>query len=285
MTTQFATTFELPGFDELLSRATGLLSALESAVGSRVLDEVTTDANATDHDLDTPLGELEGRLDAIDGIVIDAARIVDALDTGPIDALAGEAIDLRASTRLVSARAEETNRAIERLEQQLHHEDEATRAAHGEAAASIEEFSGEVRGQHQANTRDAFTALGETLSDRCAAAIHEGLQSLDQQVDHAFDGLHVAASQAGNGWSEASARLLADTAQHVVDTVLRELRDGIERLVREGIEAFVDELTEQLAMVTAGAATTSALAPLVPAMIAAKRVLQVINRLLSFLGC
>lgn len=66
--------------------------------------------------------------------------------------------------------------------------------------------------------------------------------------------------------------------------MLRELRDGIERLVREGIEAFVDELTEQLAMVTAGAATTSALAPLVPAMIAAKRVLQVINRLLSFLG-
>lgn len=284
MTTHAATAFELPGFDAFLSHATDLLSAVESVFVPDVDAAPTESALGAVREDDSPVRALEARLDALDALVGDAAHIVDVLDGGAIEALAQEARDLSASAHAITAQAQHTQRALDRAQQQLRHEEEATRAAHGEATGSVDEFAGEVRGHHQTTTRDAFTALGETLSDRCAGAIHEGFQSLDQQVDHAFDGLREAASHAGNGWSEAAARMLADTAQHVVEAALRDIRDGAERLVREGIERLVDELVEQVTMVTAGAATTTALAPLLPMLIAAKRILQVINSLLSVLG-
>lgn len=234
------------------------------------------------------LDEIEQALGALDDHVGSASR--DAL--ADLDGAAGEAVRalevedeaVRAADDSLDAHGADTHGAITGLVDRVRQDEEAVGGAHSEARDAVQGLSGEARDEHTGSTRDIFERAGETLSARCLDVVGEGFDALGQHADQSFDALHDGVRGASEGWSRAVGHLLTESAQEITRTFLREVREGTEELIREGVREILEEFAEQAVSMATGAATTTALGPLLPELIAAKRLLHTANELLDYFG-
>lgn len=119
-------------------------------------------------------------------------------------------------------------------------------------------------------------------------------ERLNSELTEAFEAAQVALqdslSQFTSNTTDRAEHLRAEAAAivssliaHTRETTESEIREAFENLVREALERLSAEVVEQIVTMEAGAATTGALAPILPKLIAAKHLLGAINDALDAL--
>ena len=191
---------------------------------------------------------------------------------------------MREADEAVASRGSEARGSVASLVERLRADEEAVDGAQGEAQGAVQALTANASEEHPGATRDVFERAGEALSERCAGAVDEGFDALEQHADRSFEALHESVQESSDGWSRAVGHLLAESGEEVTRVLLRELREGTDELLREGVQAFVEELAEQAVSMAAGASTTAALGPLLPQLVAAKHALHAANWVAERLG-
>ncbi len=268
---------------EHLRHLTAMLAALPEVAPSDHHDSA-----ASPEGDDRALDEIEHTLDALEGHVAGAANealahIESAADEA-VAALTEEVDAVREADESLATHGADARGSLANLVERVQGDEETVDGAHGEAQDAVQGLSTEASDEHPGATRDVFERAGEALSARCLEVVDGGFDALDQQAAHSFEALHEQVQGASDGWSRAVGHLLAESGQEITQTFLRELREGTDELIREGVQAIIEELAEQAASMVAGASTTAALGPIMPELIAAKRVLHVMNSAAEFLG-
>lgn len=133
----------------------------------------------------------------------------------------------------------------------------------------------------------AFTEWMEHLRERAGTQVQEQLVATFEETRTALEAAFGSFSDGVRSRSEhlrqEAQTLIAHVIENAQQKASEETQNAFNELVKEALERLAQEVVEQIATTQAGAATTTALSPILPELIAAKYLLQAINQCLEAL--
>lgn len=234
------------------------------------------------------LEELTRQLTETDGL---AQQLDEAIEAHQ-EQLVAEAGELQAGLEQAQARADELHNEQEEALQEakataaafvaaVQSQESELQAACDAAEQALRASLEEICHTLQEALDHQFDGLGETLGNAVNSEMVQKLSAAEQQLGQVLHGL---AEQ-----GESSAKELLGKLESVDDEVVSflsehlkgTLKEGLESVLEEAIETMAEEIAEQLIIMNIGATTTTALSPLLPALAAAKKILQLLNTILD----
>ena len=83
---------------------------------------------------------------------------------------------------------------------------------------------------------------------------------------------------------QRATEILSNAAEYFENTLTSELDQVFQDAIKDAVQAIIEEIAESLGMMELGASITSALTPILPEILAAKALMEVIKGALSLIG-
>jgi F0F1-type ATP synthase membrane subunit b/b' len=283
------------------------------------LTELTTTVNTTLSDfweaLDTHQQELlsgqESSGSALDGLQEAITEMESQID-GFVQAI--EEVSNTLGTEIGNSRTEfdgditeakegmaEAKALLEKLESELTQAWETVEQAFSDTAESISQLQESIE-THKTETEGQFEHLTTDIGETLKGAIADLLDQFNEQLSGAqtdavtdcFDGMEEGLTTAYGDFGEQAEAIadelinratdiMSNVADHFENSLSSELEQIFQDAIEDAIKALAEEIAESLMMMGIGATVTSAIAPLVPAIVAAKALLGLIKAALEAL--
>ena len=151
-------------------------------------------------------------------------------------------------------------------------------------AATIGKFddmSGEVTGAITGTLESAFEEISTTIKETFTGDLDGAFEQLASQFTDTFTSFGDNVGEAATHLVEKGTEIFTDMASHAQEHAVEAITSGVTEMLEDVLEGLASEFVESIAMMGVGAATTAALAPYVPLLVAAKAVAGTINDLLE----
>lgn len=159
----------------------------------------------------------------------------------------------------------------------------STQALQQTAEDSFESLGEQISEENRSQIEASFDELSHQVSELQMGEMVAHFDDLDLQILNVFETFSSTTDQMGDEMID----LGADLFQQVGDIVSDEIESGIQELIEDTIETTVNDLMEEvmenLVTMQLGVTVTTALAPYIPVIIAAKAVLGIIKKLISLM--
>jgi len=155
----------------------------------------------------------------------------------------------------------------------------------------------------QANMAARSSHLGEMITNATATIATEQRETLQGVFDHSLqqvaeflsgdlclletdmsqfieelaEQLQEEIGALAGDFRERASDLVDDLGEYAEDQIKDEIENAFKQVLEDAVEEFAEELIKSIALTQAGVATSATLAPLVPALVAAEKLLKVIN--------
>lgn len=266
----------LDAFRASIARVHALASTLDANPAELQITEQTLDlaplddeAPDTGDSLATPMSTaIMAALDSLDAEVQQAVESLDHLDdaASALEHLA----PLVAHLTQASAGADDTLEQLETRQQAI-----------VEAAGT---FASSIADGHDTETSHAFTNVLHTVSHELTHDLDSAVDNLNDSALRHLDDFLSQSSDGGDELAELWRSLLHDAASEIGETLSQELKSAFRDAIDQGVQLLAREVAGAGAKMVAGEATTSAMAPVIPYLVAARAALKVLNALKGFFG-
>jgi hypothetical protein len=151
----------------------------------------------------------------------------------------------------------------------------------GATLAKFEDMSGEVTGAITSTLESSFAEISTAIKESFTGDLEDAFGQLTSQFGDLFSSFGDTVEETATQLVEKGVEVFEDMASHAREEAIEALGSGVEEMLEDVLEGLAQEFVESIAMMGAGAATTAALAPYVPLLVAAKAVAGTINDLLE----
>lgn len=150
--------------------------------------------------------------------------------------------------------------------------------AHEAATTGIVTCTEEVSDHTDAGSA-AMGGLGDTIKSTVHDAVHHAFAEAGKHAKETFEAYVSKSTSDSEAWVQVVTGALKDATVHAAEQVGEEIERGTEQVVLRGLELLTDELIHQSGLMTAGGAVTTAIAPALPAIVAAKVAVHLLNEI------
>ena len=184
----------------------------------------------------------------------------------------------------------EMTQAWEETEQQL------TSFADGieQIQQDMESLQSEAEGQWtelvdeigETQTSAIETLLGdfnEELSENQANEIAEAFSQMEDALTQLLSEFGTQAEATGNQFQEQASEILSTVAEHLENALIEGVETAFQDAIDEVVAEIAEEIAKSLALMVTGAGITTALAPILPILVAAKVAIGAIKAALKLL--
>jgi gas vesicle protein len=157
----------------------------------------------------------------------------------------------------------------------------------GLKTATLDHFTdmvSDVTGDITSTMDHAFEQLSTAISDEVTNEVTEGFGDLGSEVTTMFTNFTGSVEDVASDLMEKGVEVFGDMLNHAKDEAMETITTEVGNAVEQFIEALLADFAESIAMMMTGAATTAALAPYVPLLVAAKNICGTINELLQIMN-
>lgn len=191
--------------------------------------------------------------------------------------------DVRDLTGALNSHVAEVRSGFATLGSDLDGSRHALRQHHVETRATIDGIALETRDRHTHEAQTAFQHLVDALDGRCQRALDDAFREFETHASQAFEHAEHDAQGHGGALGSFFSQLMLESADRITHDTLEEIRRAFGELVRHGIEVLAEEAAAQAVSMMAGSSVTTALAPMLPELAAARAGLHAINEVVDFL--
>jgi DNA repair exonuclease SbcCD ATPase subunit len=131
--------------------------------------------------------------------------------------------------------------------------------------------------------KNAFEGHHEAI-DQHGEAMTGDLQSFQQETSEAINSHHQTCDGLGEELKSRCCEAIENVSNHATEVLQRELDKAFKHVMDKVIEEVLEEIVKNIAMAELGAATTTAISPILPEIVIAKKALELINEILSLGG-
>ncbi len=277
-------------FQSLVESGTELSDVLQNVAG-----EFDTSFTNVQDTFSTAQASLEEGLESIEGFA-DGLQERWAAAEESVEALVANLEGVRDdAVELIDAAKESVDEFFEAQEALQEKFEGAGAALESAAKEQVEKLEASVEGAVERTRglaesivgehRDASLALLGTLVDTVKQAenstLAEALDTADELVSSIFDGFDQDIGDQAQRWQSAAEQALGGVAENVADQIATEVKEGLQRVIEVGIQTMVEEVAEQIIMMTFGTQTTASLSPVLPELVVAKKLVESINDFLE----
>jgi hypothetical protein len=155
---------------------------------------------------------------------------------------------------------------------------ESVRAA---TLGKFDAMSGEVTGAFTSTIESSFGEISEAVKETFTGNLDDAFEQLTSQFGDLFTSFGDNVAEVASQLVEKGTEVFSDMAGHAQEHAVEAITSGVTEMLEDVLEGLASEFVESIAMMGVGAATTAALAPYVPLLVAAKAVAGTINDLLE----
>jgi len=155
---------------------------------------------------------------------------------------------------------------------------------HTEAVEDFQETATEIGEAVLGSVEAAFDDISGQVQDDFLPSMVDNLTDLGSSLQDLFGNLGQVGEQLADGLKDMAGNIITDLATNVKDDVCQQLEDAFQQMINEAVAAMVGEIAENIIIMNIGTATTTALAPYVPALAVAEKVLAAFNAVLEAFG-
>lgn len=181
---------------------------------------------------------------------------------------------------LVDELAQKAKDAFDGLEETVEGLGKEAEAARSKALDSLELARTRTSEIEMEQVDEAFDELTRGLTAG-GEALASGLDGVANLLTGAFGTFNEKTATIGENLMQMDKDYLTETLAHLKDELMQPLEDAFKEMVADGVPAFDADIIESIAMMTAGTAVISALAPYVPMLATAKKLIGTIKELLD----
>lgn len=168
--------------------------------------------------------------------------------------------------------------------QQAYNQGKASIIEVGETTTKmLSEWNQLFQGELTDTLKDSFDGHYEAI-DQDGAVITDIAQSFQQETSGAINSHHETCSDLGEELRSRCCETIENVSNHATEVFQRELNEAFTNVTNKIIEEVLEEIVKNIAMAQFGAATTTAIGPILPQIVIAKKALEVINEILSLGG-
>jgi hypothetical protein len=150
-------------------------------------------------------------------------------------------------------------------------------------AQKVSEWIQVVQGELTDTLKNAFEGHHEAIEQH-GEAVTGDLQSFQQETSEAINSHHQTCEGLGEELKSRCCEAIENVSNHATDVLQRELDEAFKHVMDKVIEEVLEEIVKNIAMAQFGAATTTAISPILPEIVIAKKALELINEILSLGG-
>jgi chromosome segregation ATPase len=195
----------------------------------------------------------------------------------------------------------EAKALLEKLEAELTQAWETVEQAFTDTAESVSQLQ-ESFEAHKTDTEGQFeqlsTDIGETLKGTLADLLEQfndqlsGAQTdaitdcfggMEEELTTAYSDFCEQADAIADDLINRAAEILSNVADHFENSLSSELEQIFQDAIEDAIKALAEEIAESLALMGVGVSVTTVIGPLVPAIVVAKELLEVVKAALAAL--
>jgi hypothetical protein len=154
-------------------------------------------------------------------------------------------------------------------------------------SATLDHFTdmvSELTGDITSTMETAFDQLSTAISDEATSDVTEGFGDLGTEFTTLFTGFEGTVDEVASHLMDKAEEVFDDMVKHAHDEVIEKIGDEVREAIEQFVEALLAEFVESIGLMTAGAATTTVLAPYVPLLVTAKNICGTINELLKIMN-
>jgi ElaB/YqjD/DUF883 family membrane-anchored ribosome-binding protein len=190
---------------------------------------------------------------------------------------------------------------LEKLEAELTQAWETVEQAFTETAESVSQLQERFEA-HKTDTEGQFEQLSTDIGETIKGTLADLLEQFNDQLGGAqtdaitdcFGGMEEGLTTAYSDFGEQAeaiaddlinraSEILSNVADHFENSLSSELEQIFQDAIEDAVKALAEEIVESLALIGVGASVTSVIGPLVPLIVAAKGLLEVVKAALAAL--
>lgn len=209
---------------------------------------------------------------------------------------------LTQSTDMLRERFEQMFSGIEAMGSAIDESHDATEQAFDDFSSAIRNLTSDLT-TLQDDTEEDFETLSKAIVEESAEQLNEIYESLFEQLSgeeldalvdnfertrkllqESYENFGELSGELAERLGEIAERVTRNLAEELKESFSRIIKDAMAELLEEVMEALLQEVIKAVALSQAGASLTTAMAPVMPQLIAVKGVISTINGLLDALG-
>ena len=126
---------------------------------------------------------------------------------------------------------------------------------------------------------DVTQSLGSDFFDQAVS----GFSGLTDNMGNLYENFETMINGLGDNVMNRLQEVFANTVQHAQDEAAAKIEEEINNLINDAVSFVAEEIASNLTMATAGSATTAALGPALPVIVALKALVGAIKTALDIL--
>ncbi|MGI8908214.1 MAG: hypothetical protein ACR2IE_17210 [Candidatus Sumerlaeaceae bacterium] len=255
-------------------------------------------ANEADEKYDEVTGAVTGTFDTLEECTSSIDGVNDALPDAigevksAVDDMLAEMQD--AYTEIT----EEMGEVVESMQEATDAVEEAFDAI-GDALGDLKEKVSNFMDETVSDFTDAATEIGENLlesaetafenvagkvGDDLVPALLDGLGEIGGACEELFNNFLEMGEKIGEELLSSGEQILTDLVETVKDEIMEALKEAFEKMIEEVVTAIVEEIAENSIILAVGSACTGVLAPYIPVLAVAEKILEAFNLILEALS-
>jgi DNA anti-recombination protein RmuC len=185
-----------------------------------------------------------------------------------------------AEEQLTQGSAEFKTMFVDLGEASSQHQEQVT-AFQTNAESDFEDFDNELAGSHTEAIESCFNEFSQQLTQDQMSVMTDHFDELGTNLTERAGAFITEAESLGDDLAQRCSEIMQNLTDHVGNELEETLKEVIAGLVEDAITALLNEVIEGGVLMTAGAATTGTLAPILPGLKAAELALKAINAILD----
>ncbi|MEQ1494975.1 MAG: hypothetical protein ABL912_04325 [Novosphingobium sp.] len=165
---------------------------------------------------------------------------------------------------------------LDHLGQKLTVSGQALESAESALDKAFSDWESATSGELYQRLNDRFTAMVDQLGQTEARKIEQHLTEAQRQSDEAIEQLLTIGTQLVNGLSRTLGDAITQLQKHVGEEVANKLRETATALIETAVREILQSIIEAVATSQIGAQITAGMAPVLPELIAAKKLTDAI---------
>jgi hypothetical protein len=162
--------------------------------------------------------------------------------------------------------------------------DQQVEAHENHLQSAIQHASEEVTGNVTSIIETAFSTFSSALSDTHTSDLTQGVSEVHDALGHALEKFQEDASGVAQHLMESVEHSIGDIGSHIGETMTQAIQEAVTETIEKVIEDLIKDILESIVMMETGAAITAALSPILPELVIAKSICDIIDKLLHMLG-
>jgi ABC-type transporter Mla subunit MlaD len=179
--------------------------------------------------------------------------------------------------------ADKTEQTFSELEDEIQQWKDQTHDFQTSVEADFDDLKTDLTNTHTTAVQSGFNAFSTELVQEQLNELSTSCSNLNADFSKLADNFTTQFEALGDELTQRSTEIIQNVGNHLTTQAEATIKEAISGLIEDAIVALLDEVIESTVMMTAGAATTTALAPILPQLKAAKMALQAINDVLDFI--